>query len=242
MGFGKWLKGATRIRFDNRTLGNLTKNAAVAGGTLLGGPAGYALAGAGSALGQGLLPGSNLRDIAGAGVKGAGTAGALRVGGGLLKNAASSAQNPLAVGTPGAASSASSIPSTLQPPGTLTSALQGAPGAAPAGGLTTALQTSAVPQSGFRSALNTVGNFAKDNTTALSMGLNAASNALTSGSENRMNEAQADLLEQRADETAYDFEQRKRREAALAPLWSNLGSALGSNYDQVAKNPYAVGA
>lgn len=93
-----------------------------------------------------------------------------------------------------------------------------------------------------RSALSSVGRFAQNNPTATAMGLSAASNALTSGSENRINDAQADLLEQRADETAYDFEQRKRREAAYKDLWSPLGTAIGSSYNGIAKNPYAVGA
>ena len=89
------------------------------------------------------------------------------------------------------------------------------------------------------SALGDVGGFVQKNPTAVGMGLQGLGSLASAGSENRMNDAQAELLEQRADETAYDFEQRKRREAALEGLWSPLGSAIGSSYAGIAANPYA---
>lgn len=84
-----------------------------------------------------------------------------------------------------------------------------------------------------------VGSFAKNNSTAVGMGLQGIGNLASAGSENRLNDAQADALEQRTNETAYDFEQRKRREEALKGLWSPLGSAIGSSYAGIAANPYA---
>ncbi len=92
-----------------------------------------------------------------------------------------------------------------------------------------------------RSAASSVGKFVEKNPAASAMALQGVGDLASSGSESRMNDAQADILEQRADETRYDFEQRKRREAAMAPIWSSLGSTIGGNYSQVAKNPYAVG-
>lgn len=228
MGFGKWLKRATRIRFDNRTLGNLTKNVATGAGTVIGGPAGLALAGAGSALGQAALPGSNLGDILKSGVKGAATAGALNKVGGLAKRALPGPSLPGAGAPP-----VPSVPSVAtSTPTSALDAIEPLPGGDIAGARSLG--------SKLLDPVRAVGNFAKDNATAVGLGLQGAGELVGAGSENRLRNAEAAALERRADETLYDFEQRKRRDAQLAPLWSALGQTVGSRISAppIAANPY----
>lgn len=214
MGFGHWLKGATRIRFDNRTLGNLIKNGAIAGGTALGGPLGLAVAGAGSAAGQKALGGS-WKDAAGAGLKGAATAGTLHAGMGAAKGLLNHGAGSAASAAPGA------LPNSTIPSGT------GLVGGGDPGFAGHAL-----------SAGGKALKFAEAHPNATAGALNAVSGLATAGSQNRMAGAQADLLEKQAEETEYEFQQRKARDAALAPTWSALGSTIGGNYANVAANPY----
>lgn len=171
------------------------------------------------ALGGGLKEHAGFGDVASGAIKG----GAAGYGGSKLKGVFNSARGALSsVGR----SSLDKLPTAIPNVGTIAS-----PG--------TSVVSAAPKASGF---LSSVGSFVKNNPTAAGMGLQAAGNLATAGAENRMNDAQADILEQRADETRYDFEQRKRREAELQGLWSPLGTAIGSSYAGVAKNPYAVGA
>lgn len=244
MGFGKWLKGATRIRFDKRTLGNLTRNVATGAGAVIGGPAGLALAAGGNALGSAIQPGGNLRGALKAAGQGAAAAGGLRAGAGLLNSArgALSSGSAPSVATGGGGAAPAAIPP-------VDGALDALPTELPHVGITPGTIAPTAAPGAFRSALNAVGDaagnvgkFAAKNPTAVGYGLQAAGNLATAGTENRMNEAQARLLEQRAGETEYDFEQRKRRDAALAPLWSQLGSTFDSNYSGIARNPYAPAA
>lgn len=222
MGFKKWLKGATRIRFDDRTLGNLTKNVATGAGAVLGGPVGLAIAGGGSALGSALSPGSNIGDVLKSGVRGAGTAAALHAGAGMLKNAV----------TPGGAPPAPVGPprDVLGTPADFSSSVR-APTPAPSGILNRV----------GRGAGNVL-EFAKDNPTATGMALQGVGALAGSDSENRLRNAQAARLERETGESEYDFQRRKEREAQYADLWSPLGTAIGSGLTSgVARNPYAVG-
>lgn len=103
----------------------------------------------------------------------------------------------------------------------------------------TATTASQAPQSFLGRVGSTGGrvlSFAEKHPNAAAGVLQGVGNMIGSGAENRLNEAQAEILEQRADESAYDFEQRKRREAELAPLWSALGTTVGKR--PIAANPY----
>lgn len=212
----------------------------------------WAQAGLGFLTGGATIPllagtlGGALKEHAGVGdvLRGAAQGGAAGYGGSRARGLLNSIRGAGAAVAPPAPSAATSA-AAQAPPNPLT-LRPIAPGAgAPASVLSSAAPTAAAPSAaGFsaRSALSSAGRFIRDNPTAAAMGLNAASSALTSGSENRINDAQADLLEQRADETQYDFEQRKRREEALRGLWSPLGTAIGSGFNSVARNPYAAGA
>lgn len=237
MSFKKWLRGATRIRFDDRTLGNLTKNLATGAGAALGGVPGLALAGIGSAAGQAMLPGSNIGDIAGAGLRGAGTAGALHSGVGALRSIGSSA----GAAAPGVANAPVAGASTVGTPGM--APLQAGVGGVPS--------VTALPPTASSGALSRIGgrlkalprhalDFAKENPTSAALGLQAAGNLATSGTENRLLSAQAAELERRTGESEYESQRRQERERALQPLWSTLGQSLGRGLRQstAAPNPY----
>jgi hypothetical protein len=225
LGFRKWLKGATRIRFDDRTLGNLTKNAGVVGGTIVGGPLGLAIGAGGGALGQAAL-GGNLKESLNAGLKGAANTGFAQAGKGLLSKAVGGGAPALP--TAGAA--------TPPPP-------------VPTGGLPmpsvpnlTSITEKAIDPRNFIGKVGdqagSVLDWASDHPNAAAGALKGVGSIMTSGAENRTHNAQADLLEQQANETAYDFERRKMRDAQLAPVWSSLGNTIGNSYAGVAKNPY----
>lgn len=84
-----------------------------------------------------------------------------------------------------------------------------------------------------------VASFAEEHPNAAGMALQGAGSALGSGSEHRLNDEQARALQQRTDESSYDFEQRKRREELMKPIWSALSSGLPNYEQEVAPNPYA---
>lgn len=218
MGLKKWLKGATRIRFDDRTLGNLTKNAAVGAGTIVGGPLGLAIGAGGSALGQATMKGANIGDIIGAGFKGGATTGLL----GSAKNLATKA---IPGGAPSVSASAPSAGFSPLPNSDISGASFGYTD----------------PTKGVVDKALNVGkgalNFAKDHDTVAGAVLNTGGDLLLGGGQRAANEAEADLLRARADETAYDFERRKARDAQLAPIWSALATTAG-NGQPVAANPY----
>lgn len=226
MSFGHWLKGATQIRFDDRTLGNVLKNGAVAGGTLVGGPLGLAIGAGGSALGQAALPGSNIGDILGAGLKGGATTGLLGSAKGLAGHAFGD----------GAASAASG----------------GATGAVPTTGLplpsvpnlTSIAEKAVDPRNIVSKALDggkQLAGWAAEHPNAASGALQGIGNIATAGPQNRAANAQARLLQKQAEETEYDFERRKMRDAQLAPIWSSLSNSASANAG-IAKNPYLPGA
>lgn len=215
MGLGDWAKKHLAVRFDSHTLGNLLKNGAPAAG-LMGGPGGIALAGGLSAVGD-LARGKKVS------VGNAITNASLAAGVGGLKHALT---------TPGA-------PPPV--PGGPTASTNGSwlPGVGQAG------QAAPVPPTSFLDRAGDVGgkvlSFADKHPTAAAAGLNAVGHLSTAGAQNRIANAQADLLEQQAGETAYDFEQRKLRKQMLAPTWSALSQAAAGNTGHVAANPYLPG-
>lgn len=233
------MRGATRIRFDDRTLSNLTRNAAVGAGTVMGGGAGLALAGLGSAAGRGLAPGANIGDMARAGLTGAATAGALHSGAGLLRNAVNRiGSGASSAATPSLESLASRpIPemSTIGGASPLPSSAAAAP--VGAGASAAANVAGTVTEPAGRGLLSRAGSFVKGNPMAAAMALQGAGGLATSGSQNRLNDLQSEALEQRIGESEYDFERRRRRDEALAPIWSNLGNMNGG-YSSIAANPY----
>lgn len=215
MGLGSWAKKHLAVRLDSHTLGNFLKNASPAAG-LIGGPAGIALAGGLSAAGD-VARG---KDVS---LGNAITNASLAAGVGGLKNALTKAPTVAAPPTaPGAvAHSGVALPSVPD--------------------LTTAATKAVDPRSFAGHALDAgkgVLSFAEQHPQTAAAGLTAIGNLSTAGAQNRVANAQADLLEQQAGETAYDFEQRKRRSEALAPTWSALGTAIGGGYGHVAANPY----
>lgn len=237
MGLKKWLKGATRIRFDDRTLGNLLKNGAVAGGTMVGGPLGLAIGGVGSAAGQKAL-GGTWGESLNAGLKGAGTTGGLQAAKGVLSNAIHSGAGALPGAPAGVDAGANALPSAAND-------------AVSHGGLSLPdvpnLVTNAAPPvdpRGFLSkALDTGGNVAEwagkhDKTTSALLG--AAGDALDP-TEERLQRAQAAALERQTGEAEYDYNQRKARDLAMEPLRQALYGKLGQQFttpSTVAPNPY----
>lgn len=226
MGFKKWLKGATRIRFDDRTLGNLTKNVATGAGAVIGGPAGALIAGGGSALGSALSPGSNIGDIVKSGVRGAGTAGAIHTAGSLANKGLAKLGGGAADAATSSATGVPSVPSMAEP-------------------LVNAAGDFAPPSTGgFLSRVGDIGgkalSFAEKHPNAAGAGLTAIGNLAGNDSENRLRNAQAATLERRLGEDEYDYQRRVEREKQYADLWSPLGTAIGSGLssNSSASNPY----
>lgn len=200
------------IRFDKSTFGNLVKNLSPVAG-LVGGPGGIALAGGLSAVGDKLRG----KDIS---VKNALTNATLAGGVGAAKGMLSGGSSAVGASVPGAGTDAVAHGGLTLP-------------ATP--NLTTAATKAVDPRSLATKALS----FAKDNPTATAMGLQGLGNVATSGAANRASNAQATLLEQQAEEDAYDFEQRKRRKELFGPdAWSALGTAFGSGLNELSANPY----
>lgn len=209
-----WLAQATGIHisphhasFNRDQFGNLLKNVAPVAGMFMGGPLGAALAGGlGSAAGRGMQHGANLGNILGQGALGAGIAGAGNGGMHALQ----------------AAFSPSSAVSTAGEWGS------------PASGLNAGRAGQAVAQLGepsrLGSALSGVGHFAHDYPGAISGGLQGIAQIPQMGSENRLRNAQANQMEQQAGESAYDFQTRKARDAALEPLRRALMAQIGQSF------------
>lgn len=232
MSFGHWLKGATRIRLDDRTLGNVLKNGAVAGGTIVGGPLGLAIGGVGGVAGQAAL-GGNLGESLHAGLQGAANTGLAQAGKGVLSHAIHSGA-PTMPSTPagGAPSTGISVPADANLTGAQipTGSTFGIPGAGHSPGfLRSALNTG-------KGALEWAGNHDKT-TSALLSGVGDALDP----NEERLQRAQADALERKNSETDYDFNQKKARDLALEPLRQALYGSLGNGYSKIAPNPYTTG-
>lgn len=216
-----WLANMTGVHvsphgshFDRDQFGNLLKNAAPVAGMFMGGPLGAALAGGlGSAAGRGMQHGANLGNILGQGALGAGIAGAGNGG----MHALQAAFSPSSAA--GAASSGF--------------------GAAPGGGWQAyGAQALGNPDpgvlsklgSGIGSAASGIGHFAASNPMATAQGLQGIAQIPQMGSENRLRNAQANQMEQQAGESAYDFQTRKARDAALEPLRRALMAQIGQSF------------
>lgn len=206
-----------RIKFDRHTLGNAVKNLSPVAG-LLGGPLGFAAAGGLSALGdvargKKVSVGNALTNATlGSGLNAAKGAIAKHVAG----NAATSAIPGAATDT--VASGGLALPETPN--------------------LVTAATRAVDPRNFAERALDTGGNvlgWAADHPNAAAGALQGVGALATSGAQNRTANAQADLLQKQAEETEYDFQRRKARDAQLAPVWSSLGTAFGNG---IAANPY----
>lgn len=227
----KWLKGATRIRFDDRTLGNVLKNAGTVGGTIVGGPAGLALGAAGGIAGQAAL-GGNLRESLNAGLKGASNVGLAEAGKGVLSRALT--HGPAGVPSPAVANGAASVPTGGLPmPNVpdLTTIAQ--PPIDPRGFLSRTLDAG-------KSTANWLGNHDKTASALLS-----TAGDVLDPTEEQLNREQARRLRLQSEADEYELQQRKARDAAMEPLrqalYGSLGSQIGNNYAQIAKNPYGGG-
>lgn len=235
MNFGRWLRGATRIRLDGRTAGNLFKNVATIGGSVMGGGAGIALAGLGNVAGQGLLPGSNIGDMARAGVRGAGTA--------ALSNAARAGLSGLANrGASGAVDTGlgavdSGVGAAADVAGAGPSVASAAPEIAPleAGNIAGAQST----LSRVGRTASSVGSFAGRNSNSVAAGLQGLGMAMNAPGEARLRDAEIRRMESM---TAADEEERARRrrlEESLEPLQLALAQQLNAPRAPVPSNPYA---
>lgn len=246
-----WVSKHLGIKLDSHTLGNLVKNLSPVAGTVIGGPLGLLAAEGLSAAGD-LGRGKNIWES----LRGGLTNVSLAAGGQALGSHFGyhgGLGSTFGGGSPaaptGAAPATSSVPAAVPPTtGALPSDAELLASRPPVtGGLANAVTPTAPITSAAnaattapsRSLLSRAGSFIEAHPTATSMGLNAVSNLATSGAQNRTANAQAKLLEKQADETEYDFMQRKAREAALAPLWGSLGTALGEGLTHVPPNPYA---
>ena len=83
-------------------------------------------------------------------------------------------------------------------------------------------------------------SFAEAHPNATAGALSAAGDLASSGSENRLRDAQASRLEEDTADTQYERMRRRQREAEYANLWSPLGQAVRDNYSSIPANPYAV--
>lgn len=206
------------IHFDRHTLGNLVKNISPAAG-LLGGPLGFAAAGGLSALGdlgRGKKPS----------IKNALTNATL--GSGLH-----AAKGMLSGGTHAASGAAAAVPPAPVPTGGLP--------LPPAPTLTSITEKAIDPRNLIQKVGDHAGgvfDWASEHPNAAAGALQGVGNLATAGAQNRTQNAQADMLEKQAEETDYDFQRRKARDAQLAPVWSSLGNTIGNSYAGVAANPY----
>lgn len=216
-----WLsKGLKKIgvRIDSHTLGNLVKNVSPA---LAFTPVGVIGAGLAGAVG-GKLRGESTGQALKSGVSNAAIGGTAKLASGAIKGA-------LAHGTPSAVPSVAPggglpIPADAN----LTHAVIPS-GTAPIG--------SGGPGLGIRGAIGKVGGFIEKHPTATAMGLQSIGNLATAGTQNRMQSAQATLLEQEVAEA----ERRRKNQLELAPAFGSLGTALGQSLAQpVATNPYGA--
>lgn len=218
-----WLANGTGIHlsphhasFNRDQFGNLLKNVAPAAFLIPGIGPGMAagIGGLGSALGRGIQHGSNLGDILKQGASGAAIAG----GGAQGMQALRGAFAPSSVAQVSSQGSGFGLPTT-----TVGQGANGAYNAAQAVG--------GQGGNGFSlgHALSGVGHFAQQNPTAVGQGLQGIAGISQAGSENRLRNAQANAMEQQAGESAYDFQTRKSRDAALEPLRRALMAQLGQS-------------
>lgn len=222
-----WLANATGIHISpkrsyvNRNqFGNMLKNVSPIAGAFTGGLGGLLLGGAGSALGRGVQKGANLGNILGQGASGAALSGVGNMGINALKGAFAGGGSAAGAGA-GAGGSAG---------GSAAGAMPGAVEEIQAGNVV----HPAASKFGFGGPglLKSAGNFLKDNTTAVGMGLKGLGDIQGAGSQNRLANAQASRLE-------YETEEERRRQRALEPLRRALEGQLTQPRYQVSASPYA---
>ena len=81
--------------------------------------------------------------------------------------------------------------------------------------------------------LSRLGSSIEANPNAWAMGANAASNALTSGSENRQNDANAELTAAQAAKLQYETDVEKRKEESLQRLREMLSQSMPNSLNSV---------
>lgn len=221
-----WASKHLGIRFDGHTLGNLVKNAAplaaftplgVVGAGLLGASGGL-LRGekVGRALGSGLSNaalGAGATSLAGSFGVGPGTHLGLGIGGSPTPPSTPvGAGNGVGTGGAGAPPVTPDYPSLTSPNGNLNPIQAGVRGVPTNAIASTGAVPAAPTTPGFlQSALG----FVKENPTAVGLGLQAAGSLVNSGSEGRLNNANARLLEQKYQETEADRQRRAAQDAFL---------------------------
>jgi hypothetical protein len=219
-----WLANATGVHISphrsyiNRDqMGNALKNIAPAAFLIpgIGTAAAMGLGGLGSAFGRGIQHGANIGNILGQGLSGAAIAG----GGAQGMNALRGAFAPSSV-TAAPSGFASAPGGGWQAIGA--QAGDSGPGLASSFG------------QGLGHAASGVAHFAKEYPMAVSGGLQGIGAIANSGSENRLRNAQADAMQRQADESDYEFQQRKARDLALEPLRralaAQIGQSIGTGY------------
>lgn len=231
MSLKSWWKRATKIPNSPRgILGNLVKNVSP---FLALTPVGALGAGVAAVAGEGIRnKKANFGDLAKAGITNATLGAGLDKGVGLLKGASSG-------GAPAVASPGGAIPA---PTSSNVGPLGGGFGAPPLQPITKvpSVNLGSVPKPGF---LSRAATFASDHPNAVGMSLQGVGNLATAGTENRINEANARLLEQKLGESDYEFQQRRARDLALEPLRRALAQQLGTSIGTpktVAPNPYTL--
>jgi hypothetical protein len=182
------------------------------------------LAGAGSALGRGIQHGSNLKNIVGQGLQGAGEAYAGGQGMGALRSAFGGGQ------------AAGSLTGAFTPSSTVGMG-SGELGA----GAGDAAYGAAAGNAGNNSILSAigsgakgVGHFIQQNPMAVSGALQGAGQIGQMGSENAMRKAQTTALDLNNQQSQYEQEAKKRRDAAMAPLLALFQGQLQNSLN----NPY----
>jgi hypothetical protein len=242
----------------------LVKNLSPVAGTIVGGPLGLALAGGLSAAGD-LGRGKNIGESLKGGLKNAALAGVGQAAGSALGyhgglgaltgggDAATSATTGAAGAAPAPIADAPTAASYAGAPstGALSSVDMGV-GTVAHGGLSLPsvpnLTETLRPAVDPRTFLGKVGDkagglldFAESHPNTASGVFSGLGSIATSGSENRLRNAQANQLEQQGGITQNELAQRKASQAALAPIWSALASAPTTR-KPIAANPYAAGA
>lgn len=85
-------------------------------------------------------------------------------------------------------------------------------------------------------------NWAEAHPNATAGALQGLGDLATSGTTNRVNDANARLLEAQADETEFDAQRRRQLAEQYQSLWSPLGQAFAANNARIASNPYLPSA
>lgn len=226
-----------RIRFDRHTLGNLVKNVAPVAGTLLGGPAGFALSGlmgAGGELARGGNAGSAFKSgLSNASLAGLGSAAKSGLSG-LLNHGGAEVAQVAQAGAPELAGSSAldALPTAIPSVGTIG---DGAAAAAPLNPIAAAATSATKSAPSF---LSRAGSFIEKHPTAVGMGLKGLGEVATAPSESRYRNAQTHALEV---QTQADEDERRRRlamQTALGPLAQQLVGQFGQSRP-IAPNPYA---